>query len=88
MFQTVEANLSLELLRYKDLRSLGVVSSWPQLRQMQRLYGFPSGFLLGPNSRAWRADDVEKWLAERPTEPSAHVLRRAERSLVARRAAA
>jgi hypothetical protein len=58
----------------------------------QRGYGLAvpqmSDFLLGPNSRAWRADDVEKWLAERPTEPSAHVLRRTERSLVARRAAA
>jgi hypothetical protein len=43
-----------ELLRFKDLRRLGVVSSWPQLRYMQENYGFPTGLLLGANSRAWR----------------------------------
>jgi predicted DNA-binding transcriptional regulator AlpA len=80
--------LSLELLRYKDLRRLGVVSSWPQLRRMQELYGFPSGLLLGPNSRAWRVLDVEKWLAERPTEPSKPVMERAAKSVRARQEAA
>jgi predicted DNA-binding transcriptional regulator AlpA len=78
--------MSLELLRFKDLRRLGVVSSWPQLRYMQERYGFPTGLLLGANSRAWRAIDVERWLASRPSEPSAHVMERAEKSIRSRAA--
>jgi predicted DNA-binding transcriptional regulator AlpA len=81
-----EADMSLELLRFKDLRRLGVVSSWPQLKYMQEKYGFPSGFLLGANTRAWRVADVESWLAERPTEPSPRAMERAEKSKRARQA--
>ena len=76
-----------QLLRFRDLRRLGVVSSWPQLRYMQENYGFPVGLLLGANSRAWRASEVEQWLDCRPTEPSPHVLERAEKSKRARQAA-
>jgi hypothetical protein len=47
---------------------------------MQDRYGFPSGLLLGANSRAWRLAEVEQWLADRPTEPSPHVMERAEKS--------
>jgi predicted DNA-binding transcriptional regulator AlpA len=80
--------LSLELLRFKDLRRLGVVSSWPQLRRMQECESFPTGILLGPNSRAWRVADVEQWLADRPTAPSPQTKERADRSVRARREAA
>jgi predicted DNA-binding transcriptional regulator AlpA len=79
--------LSLEeLLRFKDLRRLGYVSSWPQLRRMQEYEDFPSGFLLGPNSRAWRVADIEEWLANRPTASSPQAKERAERSVRARQA--
>jgi hypothetical protein len=54
---------------------------------MQENYGFPVGLLLGANSRAWRASEVEQWLDCRPTEPSPHVLERAEKSKRARQAA-
>jgi predicted DNA-binding transcriptional regulator AlpA len=77
-----------ELLRFKDLRRLGVVSSWPQLRYMQENYGFPTGLLLGANSRAWRASEVTQWLGSRPTGPSAHVIERVEKSKRARKEAA
>ena len=56
-----------ELLRFKDLQRLGVVNSWPQLRYMQQNYNFPSGLLLGVNSRAWRASDIKQWLDACPT---------------------
>ena len=79
--------MTLELLRFKDLRRLGVVSSWPQLRRMQECYGFPAGILLGPNSRAWRAADIEAWLATRLSEPSEHVMRRTEKAVAAKVAA-
>ena len=79
--------MSLELLRFKDLRRLGVVSSWPQLRRMQECEKFPTGFLLGPNSRAWRVSEIEEWLAHRPTEPSEHVMKRTEKAIAAKAAA-
>jgi predicted DNA-binding transcriptional regulator AlpA len=77
-----------ELLRFKDLRRLGVVSSWAQLKFMQKKYGFPAGLLLGANSRAWRASEIERWLADCPTEPSPQVMERAEKSRRARQTAA
>jgi hypothetical protein len=77
--------MSLELLRFKDLRRLGVVSSWPQLRYMQENYGFPTGLLLGANTRAWRVTEVAAWLADRPTEPSRAVVDRAQKSIHARK---
>ena len=76
-----------KLLRFKHLKEAGIVENWPQLRRMQELYGFPAGFLLSPNARAWREDEIGKWLAERPTEPSRHVMERAEKSVRARQVA-
>ena len=75
-----------QLIRYKNLEDAGVVSSWPQLRHMIENEGFPPGFLLSPNVRAWFADTVKKWLAERPVKPSQCVMNRAEKSVRARRA--
>jgi predicted DNA-binding transcriptional regulator AlpA len=77
-----------ELLCFKDLRRLGVVSSWAQLKSMQKKYSFPAGLLLGANSRAWRASEVEQWLASCPVEPSQHVLKRVAKSVRARQEAA
>ncbi|MGR9158574.1 helix-turn-helix transcriptional regulator [Rhizobium leguminosarum] len=58
-----------QLLRFKDLQVRQIVRSWPQLRRMICDYDFPSGMLLGPNTRAWREEDIEEWLASRPTAP-------------------
>lgn len=55
------------LLRFRDLKERQIVQSWPQLRRMVQRYGFPPGLLLGPNTRAWREDEVEHWLVARPT---------------------
>jgi hypothetical protein len=55
------------LLRFSDLKAAGIVGSWPMLTHRIQRDGFPPGFLLGPNSRAWHAEDVEAWLATRPT---------------------
>lgn len=57
------------LLRFRDLKERQIVLSWPQLRRMVRDYGFPAGLLLGPNTRAWPEEEVEQWLACRPTAP-------------------
>lgn len=54
-----------KLYRFKDLQAAGIVKNRMTLSRWIRFHGFPSGFLLGPNSRAWPADQVERWLAER-----------------------
>jgi predicted DNA-binding transcriptional regulator AlpA len=53
-------------LRYNDLAAKGVVNNRPTLYRWIKRYGFPKGQLLGPNTRAWRIDEVEEWLRSRP----------------------
>jgi hypothetical protein len=55
-------------VRFHDLRAAGIVSNWPQLYNLIDDYGFPSGVMLSPNTRAWRVKDVQCALANRPTE--------------------
>jgi len=55
------------LIRFTVLRQRGVVNNWPQLGRLIRDHGFPPGILIGPNTRAWREDEVEAWLDSRPT---------------------
>jgi hypothetical protein len=54
-------------VRYDDLVAAGFVGSWTQLLRMIDDEGFPAGTLLSANVRAWRLDEVEVWLAERPS---------------------
>jgi predicted DNA-binding transcriptional regulator AlpA len=54
------------LLRFSDLKARGVVRNWVTLRNWIESQGFPPGRKLGPNTRAWTADEVEAWLAIRP----------------------
>jgi hypothetical protein len=56
------------LLRFADLQERGIVNSWPQLKRLQELHGFPAGKMLSPNIRAWRESEVDEWLDSRPTE--------------------
>ena len=55
-------------LRYADLVERQIVNNRTTLQRWIRDYGFPSGVLLGPNSRAWPANQVETWLEERASE--------------------
>jgi predicted DNA-binding transcriptional regulator AlpA len=54
-------------VRYHDLVAAGIVRNWPTLLRLIETEGFPAGVLLGPNTRVWKAADVEHWLAARPT---------------------
>jgi predicted DNA-binding transcriptional regulator AlpA len=56
------------VLRFRDLKALGIVTSWVTLAVWIREQNFPKGFLLGPNSRCWFAADVMAWLKSRPVE--------------------
>ena len=61
--------MTTKYLRYADLVERQIVNNRTTLQRWIRDYSFPSGVLLGPNSRAWPADQVEAWLAERASEP-------------------
>jgi predicted DNA-binding transcriptional regulator AlpA len=56
------------LLRFADLQDHRVVSSWPQLKRLQQLHGFPLGRMLSPNVRTWTQQEVDDWIASRPVE--------------------
>jgi hypothetical protein len=57
-----------QLYRFNDLKQRRIVESRAQLKKMVERDGFPPGFILTPQIRAWRADEIEQWLASRPTE--------------------
>jgi hypothetical protein len=54
-------------VRYSDLVAAGIVANWTTLLRLIDDEGFPAGVMIGPNTRAWRADEVDRWLAERPS---------------------
>ena len=58
-------------LRFEDLRQRGIVGNRVTLGNWIRDHDFPAGLLAGPNSRLWPEDEVEQWLASRPTAPKA-----------------
>jgi predicted DNA-binding transcriptional regulator AlpA len=58
-------------LRFRDLQDLQICGSRPTLRDMVRDLAFPPGQLTGTNTRTWGEDEIEGWLATRPTAPKA-----------------
>jgi predicted DNA-binding transcriptional regulator AlpA len=54
-------------VRFRDLVIAGVVGNWPTLLRLIECEGFPVGIMIGRNTRAWALDDVESWLAARPS---------------------
>jgi hypothetical protein len=55
--------------RFPDLKRRGIVNNRVQLARLIKIYGFPAGIKLGPNSRAWDEEEVDAWLSSRPTTP-------------------
>jgi hypothetical protein len=53
--------------RYDDLVAAGIVANWTTLLRLIDDKKFPPGVMIGPNTRAWRIDEVEGWLASRPS---------------------
>jgi Prophage CP4-57 regulatory protein (AlpA) len=56
-------------VRYRDLVAAGLVMNWIGVTRMIAAEGFPRGVMLGRNTRAWRLDEIEAWLASRPAAP-------------------
>jgi predicted DNA-binding transcriptional regulator AlpA len=57
----------MKLLRFPDLVAIGLFNSRMTLKRAIDSQGFPEGVLLTPNCRAWREDEIEAWVAARPT---------------------
>jgi hypothetical protein len=56
-----------KFLRFDDLRERGIVGNRVTLGNWIKDQGFPTGRLVGPNTRLWREDEIEEWLDSRPT---------------------
>ena len=56
----------MRLLRFRDLIEMGVVKNRMTLARYIKNQGFPRGFYLTPQTRAWREDDVLDWVENRP----------------------
>ena len=55
------------LLRFEDLKARGIVRNWPCLNKWIAREGFPPGRKLGPQTRVWTEQEIEEWIASRPT---------------------
>jgi predicted DNA-binding transcriptional regulator AlpA len=55
-------------LRYKQLREAGIARSWAQLNYLIDEHGFPVGVRLSPQVRSWTVEEVEAWIASRPSD--------------------
>jgi predicted DNA-binding transcriptional regulator AlpA len=60
-----------KFLRYSDLVERGIVFNRTTLHRWIRDYGFPAGFHIGPNSRAWPESEVIAWLEARAAQRDA-----------------
>jgi predicted DNA-binding transcriptional regulator AlpA len=57
----------MRLIRFTDLVAKGIVNSRMTLKRLIDNQGFPPGILVTPNSRVWAEDDVDAWVADRPS---------------------
>jgi len=56
---------SKKLIRYHQIKQRGIVRNRMTLKRWIDGQGFPPGFMLGPNTRAWPEYEVDAWLAAR-----------------------
>ena len=56
------------LLRFADLKAMGIVSNWMTLKRWIEKENFPPGIKLGANTTAFPKDQVMQWVATRPTK--------------------
>jgi predicted DNA-binding transcriptional regulator AlpA len=79
----------MHYLRFRDLKTRGIVRNRPTLKNWVSKYGFPRGRLIG-NARLWSEQEVDEWIASRPsdTKPApANILQRLEKARAARQSA-
>ena len=59
-------------LRFADLKRQQIVKNHVTLKRWVAQEGFPTGIMLGPNTRAWRRSWIEGWLDSRPLAGAAN----------------
>jgi predicted DNA-binding transcriptional regulator AlpA len=57
--------------RYKDLKHLGIVGSWPTLYDWIKKRGFPEGTRVSSHFRIWSASEVHRWLESQQSDQAA-----------------
>ena len=60
-------------LRFDDLKFSRIVNNRQTLYRWIKFYQFPTGILIGPNTRVWPEKDVHEWIEARKTECTASV---------------
>ena len=60
-----------KLLDYQDLRDRGIKYSRPHLWRLYTTDKFPRPIKLSLSRNAWRAEDIEAWIAERAAAAAA-----------------
>jgi hypothetical protein len=55
-------------IKFRDLEAAGIVGNHCALRILIEQHGFPKGCWFGAMTHVWRLDEVEAWLAARPSE--------------------
>ena len=60
------------VVRFSDSKERGVVNNRGTLSRWIKNSEFPSGFLIGPNSRCWYEHEIDDWLDSRAdlTDPT------------------
>jgi predicted DNA-binding transcriptional regulator AlpA len=53
--------------RFDDLAKAGIVNNRVTLSRWIKKEGFPVGVMLGPNTRAWPKDEIDRWCSSRVT---------------------
>jgi predicted DNA-binding transcriptional regulator AlpA len=56
----------IRLLSFKELQARGIIGNWPMLKRRIEQDDFPVGRMIGPNTRRWTEEEVEKWIKSRP----------------------
>jgi predicted DNA-binding transcriptional regulator AlpA len=54
-------------VRFADLKRMGIVQNWTTLSRWIAKGSFPQGRYLGANSRVWLVEEIDAWIASRPT---------------------
>jgi predicted DNA-binding transcriptional regulator AlpA len=59
-------SVSLPLLKFEDLRVLGIVRTWTSLNKWIDERGFPPGRIIG-RYRTWTTAEVMAWIESQPS---------------------
>ena len=63
--------LMTKLMDYQDLRAVGIKYSRPHLWRLYTTNKFPKPIKLSASRNAWRAEDIEAWVADRAAATAA-----------------